>query len=277
MSQTPSPYVGDYPFQHVEGNLFPPVCLKTHWDPTEMLRRILPQQSVQLPLAFRPWTKVCKQYVTSAPAETAPMPPKDMVFPTGGAFYPPGRYAASIDKESVLRTLDRPLDSSCPTTQYIPSPDSTMYVAGSTVPDRKPMSNAFVSELSFPQALLRVDTTTCRSANDNAYFQRSGRLFNNPTKQDRYGADKFYAHKDGLPQGQPMPHGGVHMPKPTASAVTGRHGAFPNPTGGAARATQAQAQEAQSKQDYIKGTLHPTEFDTYVAGTSTAGSAARVW
>lgn len=33
-----------FPFETVEGNAFSPVCLKTHWDPTEMLRRILPQQ-----------------------------------------------------------------------------------------------------------------------------------------------------------------------------------------------------------------------------------------
>ena len=51
MSQvhTPSPFVGDYPFENVEGNLFTPVCLRTHWDPTEMLRHIIPQQKVGLP------------------------------------------------------------------------------------------------------------------------------------------------------------------------------------------------------------------------------------
>ena len=276
MSQPPSPSVGDYPFQTVQGDLFPPVCLKTHWDPTEMLRRILPQQPVSLPLDFRPWTKVCKQYVTSAPAEPAPMPPKDMVFPTGGAFYPPGRYAASIDKESSLRTLDRPLDRSCPTSQYIPSQNSNMYVAGSTVPDRKLLSDAFVSELSMPQVLLRVDQNTCRSSNDAAYFQRSGRLFFNPTKQDRYGAEKFYAKKDGLPQGEPMMHGGVFMPKPTASAMAGRHGSFPNPTGSTVVAQASQASQA-SHASQASQSLTPTEFDRVIKGTSTAGSAARVW
>jgi hypothetical protein len=220
MSQVepPSPYLSNFPFENVEGNLFTPVCLRTHWDPTEMLRHIIPQQKVGLPEDFRPWVKVCKNYVTSGPTIPAPMPPKDMVFPTGGEFYPPGRYAAAIDQESILRTLDHPLDKWCPSTKYIPRQTSDMFVAGATVPDRKPISDAFVSELAMPQALLRTDIYTCRSENDTKYFERSGRLFNNPTKQDRYGADKFYALPGGGPRGDPMPHGGVNEVVPTKQA-----------------------------------------------------------
>ena len=282
-NQTPSPFVAQYPFEPVDGNLFPPVCLKSHWDPTQMLRHILPQQRVALPLDFRPWTKVCKNYVTSAAQEDAPMPPSNMVFPTGGAFYPPGRYAAAIDKESTLRTLDQRLNRSCPTSQYIPSQASNMYIAGSTVPDRP--SDTLVSELAMPAALLRVNGVTCRSANDSANFQRSGRLFHNPTKQDRYGADKFYAHKDGLPMGEPMTHGGVHMPKPTVDAIRGRTGNFASLPGG----EQVEAAirrphtpfhtSSESKKPTVSrmGTLAPHEFDRLIAGTSTAGSAAPVW
>ena len=125
-----------------------------------MLRHIIPQQKVGLPEDFRPWVKVCKNYVTSGPTIPAPMPPKDMVFPTGGEFYPPGRYSANIDVESNLKTLNYPLDKWCPSTKYIPRQDSNMYVSGSTVPDRKPTSDAFVSELAMPQALLRTDIYT---------------------------------------------------------------------------------------------------------------------
>lgn len=270
-NQTPSPFVAQYPFEPVDGNLFPPVCLKSHWDPTQMLRHILPQQRVALPLDFRPWTKVCKNYVTSSPEAGAPMPPSDMVFPTGGAFYPPGRYSAAIDKESTLRTLNQRLNRSCPTSQYVPSQASNMYIAGSTVPDRRP-SDTLVSELAMPSALLRVNGVTCRSANDSANFQRSGRLFHNPTKQDRYGADKFYAHKDGLPIGEPMTHGGVHMPKPTVDAVRGRTGNFAQLPGG------HQVPLNPKKPTVSRmGTLAPHEFDKLIAGTSTAGSAAPVW
>ena len=108
--ETPSESVSSFPFAPVNGNLFTPVCLRTHWDPTEMLRHIIPQQHVGLPQDFRPWTKVCKNYVTSGPTIPAPMPPKNMVFPPGGEFYPPGRYSANIDVESRLKTLNYPLD-----------------------------------------------------------------------------------------------------------------------------------------------------------------------
>ena len=241
-----------------------------------MLRHILPQQHVALPQDFRPWVKVCKNYVTSGPAEPAPMPPKDMVFPTGGEFYPPGRYAHAIDKESSLRTLDQPLDTWCPTSQYIPKQTSDLYRSGSTLPDRKAMSNAFVSELAMPKALLRTDGYTCRTSNDTAYFQRSGRLFNNPTKQDRYGAQKYYALPEGLPQGQPMPHGGVPSVPPTAQAAMAK-GPFHQP-GGALPSHHPLSQQEKAKQEQYARQLRMVKSnDTSVLGTATNGSAARVW
>jgi hypothetical protein len=271
MSQ--APHTSPYPFQNVEGNLFTPVCLKTHWDPTEMLRRILPQQKVGLPQDFRPWVKVCKNYVTSAPMIEAPLPPNNMVFPMGGEFYPPGRYSNNIDKESVLRTLDHPLDRWCPSTKYIPNEYGDLYVPGSTVPERKAISSAFVSELSMPQALLRTDVYTCRSENDSKYFERSGRLFNNPTKQDRYGADKYYALPTGSARGEPMPHGGVNEVQPTRQAIISQ---WPiEQPGGALPSTYRSDVERP-----IKGygsTTFPGTNGTSVVGVATSGSAARVW
>ena len=259
MSQTP---YSNFPFENIEGNLFTPVCLKTHWDPTQMLKHILPQQKVSLPLDFRPYVKVCKQYVTSGPTVIAPIPPENMVFPTGGEFYPPGRYAANIDQESVLKTLDHPLDKWCPTTQYVPNRSSNMYIAGSTVPDRT-NDSPFVTELSMPQAVLRNDIYTCRSENDSKYFNRSARLFNNPTKQDRYGASQFY----GLPgtiQGEPMPHGGVNEVTPTQQAIDSR---WPIKQPGGAL-------------PYSSNIVKPTNTSvvgTSFVGTTTSGLAAPVW
>jgi hypothetical protein len=272
MSQlsTPSPYLGNVPMESAGDDLFPPVCLKTHWDPTRMIAHILPQQKVALPMDFRPFVRVCKEYVSSAPSVVAPLPPSNMVFPTGGEFYPPGRYTASIDTESVLRTLDHPLDKWCPSSRYVPRQDSDLFVAGRTVPDRGPVSSAFVSELAMPKALLRADTYTCRSSNDSAYFQRSGRVFNNPTKQDRYGADRFYASPQATHgRGDPMPHGGVNHVQPTTQALMSadRTGLFPQPGGAYFNA---------------KGEHKPMNqplraADTSVVGVATNGSAARVW
>jgi hypothetical protein len=277
MSQyhTPSPVVGQFPLDSAslpDSQMFPPVCLKTHWDPTEMVRRILPHQSVALPQDPRPLVRVCKQYKTSTPAMPAPMPPSHMVFPTGGQFYPPGRYSSRIDDESVLRTLDQPLNKwGAGATQYIPEEESTLYVAGSTVPDRQPTSNAFIAELAMPQALLRTDGRTCRSENDTLYFERSGRLFNNPTKQDRYGADKFYSLPDAHHgRGEPMAHGGVPMPR----TVTGQAGQgrwkIPQP-GGAVPLGQRRLATVQSDRDRAR----PSR--TSVVGVTTSGLSAPVW
>jgi hypothetical protein len=211
---------GEFPFDPAGTmkGLYPPVCLRSHWDPTAMLRLILPKQHVELPMDFRPYVKVCKDYVTSAPAVPAPLPPKEMVFPKGGEFYPPGRYSAAIDNESKLFYLDRTLDRWCQTHEYIPSRHSDMYVPNVMVTKRNTPNSDFVQELAMPQAVLRESAYTCRTENDLANWNRSPRLFSNPTKQDRYGAQTFSA----LPGGRlSFPHGGVEKVPLTSQAVAG--------------------------------------------------------
>ena len=48
-----------------------------------------------------------------------------------------------------------------------------------------------------PQAVLRESAYNCRTENDQRLWERSPRLFSNPTKQDRYGAQKYYALPGG--------------------------------------------------------------------------------
>ncbi len=183
-----------------------------------MLRLILPDQHVGLPMDFRPYVKVCKDYVTSAPAVVAPMPPKGMVFPSGGEFYPPGRYSANINNESKLHYLDRTLDRWCQTKEFIPKLSSDMYVPNVMVTRTNVPTSAFVQELAMPQAVLRETGFNCRTENDQANWNRSPRLFSNPTKQDRYGAQTYSA----LPGGKLIfPHGNA-VPVPlTAQAQAG--------------------------------------------------------
>jgi hypothetical protein len=211
--------------------LYPPVCLRTHWDPTAMLRRVLPEQgkgqSLPLPLDFRPYVKVCQNYVTSAPAEEAPLPPANVVFPMGGEFYPPGRYADAIDNESTLHYLDRRLDKWCQQKEWIPAIQSDMYVPNVMVQKTGRHPGAFAQELAMPQAVLREEIYACRSGDDKVNWDRSGRLFNNPTKQDRYGAQKYYA----LPGGKlPISHGESQPVPPTAQALRAAY-AIPRPGG----------------------------------------------
>lgn len=166
---------------------FPPVCLKSHWDPTAMLRRIVPQGPSQpLPLDFRPWVKVCMDYTTSAPTEMAPLPPTGMVFGPGGGFYPPGRYAAAIGNESLLRRLDRPLGT-CEEQQYEPNERGDMYNPGMLVPHYGAPNSKMVSELSMPRALIRPGGGyECRAKDDTRNAARSPQMFNNATKQQRF-------------------------------------------------------------------------------------------
>jgi hypothetical protein len=168
----------------------PPVCLKTHWDPTQILKRTLPEDgrgSMALPLDPRPWTRICMEYTTAGELERAPEVPADVVFPSGGQFYPPGRYEAAIDQESQLRRLDRPLGTP-ESQQWEPNAHGDMFNARILVPDRAPPSDPMrVHEVAYPKALLRAGPYDCREANDRiAMAMSSDYHFNNATKQDRY-------------------------------------------------------------------------------------------
>lgn len=164
----------------------PPVCLLEHWDRGAVIKHVLPSQYTHLPMDFRPYTRVCKSYRTSAPAIPAPAPPANMVFPPGGEFYPPTRYSASIDSESLLRRLDRPLKKYCDEGEYLPNPAGDMYSTAPMAPARTKPSTAMVSELAMPQVCLKAGEYECRLEADKVNWARSPRLFNNPTKQDRY-------------------------------------------------------------------------------------------
>ena len=177
-----------FPIENAENpNLFPPVCLRTHWDPEMIIRRSLPSAQGRLPLDPRPLTKVCMEYVTDAPFEMAPKIPDSLVFPSGGVFYPPTRYRAAVDRESELRRLDRPLGI-CEAEQF--TPQKNMYTPNATVPDRGKPNDRFIQELAFPMALMRTGTYDCRRENDLEAVAINGKMFNNATKQNRLAQDR---------------------------------------------------------------------------------------
>lgn len=167
---------------------YPPVCLQYHWDPTAMLRHIVPQgASIALPLDPRPWTKVCMTYVNSGDASVkVPAVSSNLVFPSGGQFYPPTRYSNNINNESLLRRLDRPIDT-CDDKQYYPNPNGDMYNSRVLVPRESNCTNTdMVSELSMPRALLRNGVYDCVAEAQGFDWSRSPNMFNNATKQQRY-------------------------------------------------------------------------------------------
>ena len=147
-----------------------------------IIRRSLPSVRVSLPIEPRPLRKVCTQYVTDSPFERAPRPPDSLVFPSGGSVYPPTRYRNAIDRESLLKRLDRPLGT-CEQKEFAPEYD--MYTPNSTVPDRGKPNDRFIQELAFPMALMRTGTYDCRRNNDIEAMSVNQKMFNNATKQNR--------------------------------------------------------------------------------------------
>lgn len=188
-SEAGSP-VMSLPFQQ-EGpdDFFPAVCTKTHWDPTAILRKTLPEGYVPQSLDPRPWTRICMQYTTAGEDAPAPTISPGIVMPQGGQFYPASRYMQAIDDESKLRALDRPLGT-CERDQWGPTVESDMYNARKLVPERSAVNDPTrIQELAYPRALLRSGPYDCRDANDKlATMNDSDFVFNNATKQNRYKA-----------------------------------------------------------------------------------------
>jgi hypothetical protein len=179
----------EWPFQgSTTSPMFPPVCLKSHWDPTAMLRHIVPQEKVDVPVSFRPYTKVCTQYVTAGPAEGLPYTPDNLVFPPGSDKYPPSRYINAIGAESLLRRLDRPLGT-CEKDQFTPAMNGDMYNNRIMYPTRRQFdSTMMIDELAMPKVLLRAGPYECRRQADLTNIAASGNLFNNATKMSKYGS-----------------------------------------------------------------------------------------
>jgi hypothetical protein len=84
-----------------------------------------------------------------------------------------------------------------------------MYRPNSTLPDREPANSQFIQELAFPQACMRGEDYDCRVESQTKAWDRSRKLFNNTTKQDRYAEMKGHApmSPDGGRLG-PVPGGG---------------------------------------------------------------------
>jgi hypothetical protein len=124
------------------------------------------------------------EYTTAGENAAAPHVYPDVALPSGGRFYPPGRYLDAVDNESLLRRLDRHLGTS-ETNEYVPSVRSNMFNAQALLPPRT-TNSSFISELSVPQATLRAGPYPCREEADAINIERSKKLFNNATKQDKY-------------------------------------------------------------------------------------------
>jgi len=133
----------------------------------------------------RPWAKICTEYVTTGEDIPPASLNNEIVMPSGGQFYPIGRYMEAIDSESQLRRLDRPLGI-CEKDQFTPNASGDMFNARTLVPRTQNINPRLISEVSFPKVLLTAGPYECRAELDQQNMLLSSRLFNNATKQDRY-------------------------------------------------------------------------------------------
>lgn len=183
---------------------FPPACLKTHWDPTQVSKHVLPGALIApQPMDPRPSTRICTSYYTTSQGD-APLPvpltnaetehvPVELLGnryytrePHGPRAQPPGGaaginmpyplYAANIRVESDIFRLDEQL-TRCKDRRYTPQPGPAD--ATNALPD---VSQEF--ELG-KYATYVTKRAGCRDADDDDAWNRSGRLFFNHTRLDR--------------------------------------------------------------------------------------------
>lgn len=194
---------------------FPPVCIKTSRNPTAVSQYILPQKVKQHDAGLdpRPSTRICTSYYSLSPGssgfelpEDKPLSIPEALIGHFGQFkdtadmpYFGGRaglgasyatYMANIDKESDVYQLNRAL-TKCKEGKYMPK-------------ELVPASNRIVdahfgtSSMLSPQALEVSTQAGCREADDNAAWNRSSRLFFNPTRNDRVGETRHVEGRNVL-------------------------------------------------------------------------------
>lgn len=170
-------------------------CAPKHWDPTMVFRYSVPGgmegTSLPLPMDPRPWVKINQAYVNSGAAEPAPRVPASFVIPGAGQFYPPGRYAESIDKESVLERLDRPLNhdlmpGGCFAKQFILPETSDVYQQWSLLPPQIAPKSKMVRDLADPPVLERKGQYACSEQAMACGLMGAKRFFNNATSLTKY-------------------------------------------------------------------------------------------
>jgi len=184
---------------------FPPICLRTHWDPTAVTKHVLPTTGpVSLPLDPRQATKICYGYYHTSFGDPvsessmnksdptpeipsallgnqfqAPQISSSPVFPPGGAASKGFPYTGFNAKaEADLQLLRYPL-TRCSESKYLPpNREAPASMSMNTIPGA---ANNTIS----PLATAVVKQAGCRQEDDEKAWNRSARLFYNPTKYDR--------------------------------------------------------------------------------------------
>ena len=167
---------------------FPPMCLTTHWDPTSVSDHILPRFQASMPLDPRPSTRICYRYSSidnTVPIQVDASAITDApIYPPGGAAgkgFPYQQYSANIEKEADVFRMREPL-TKCSERRYIPEGGhAPTYVGERNVPGANLENTTTLS----PQVSQVTFQAGCRNQDDYDAWNRSSRLFSNPTRYDR--------------------------------------------------------------------------------------------
>ena len=193
--------------------VFKATCIKTHWDPTMVVDHVLPRFQHDMAMDPRPSSRNCYIYYNTSPGDADVKNYPDMkqltapTYLTGGLHrpdtyekaqpaalqnipvFPPGG-AASLgfpydqfrpNAETDILRIDEPL-TKCADKRYIPVGGiPAPSVQSHDIPGVSQKNNSTLSPL-----LTRVSKQAgCRNQDDESAWNRSARLFFNPTKYDR--------------------------------------------------------------------------------------------
>ena len=165
--------------------MFPPVCIKTHWDSETFSKHVLPDDlKIPLPVDPRPLVRNCTLYYTTAPKEIPGDKEKraalGLLDSVGGLKAPYEVFSKNINVESEIR-LNHP-QNRCDDNKWVAAADSDLYVNRHAPP--KVEGSSFL-ELARPLATIIPGPYKCRAEADDLAWNKSARLFNNVTREDR--------------------------------------------------------------------------------------------
>ena len=182
---------------------FPPICVKTHWDPTVLTSYVLPPAGLKSELALDPRQSayICTSYYDASAGDSPlklesaqpleipialrggmqrPQRGHGLYYPTGGAAslgFPYSRF--SSDTESDILRLGEPL-TKCAERRYLP-PNGLPAASVGT-------NTIYGADQSSGLSPALTDVTTlagCREEDDVVAWNNSSRLFFNTTRYDR--------------------------------------------------------------------------------------------
>ena len=164
---------------------FPPICVKARYDPTLVTNHILPKFQHSMAYDPRPATRICYSYksLTQENPVQGPANP-DEIYPVGGPAgrgFPYEQYAENVDQESTLLRLEERL-TKCADRRYLPRNQQEVDSVGNHNIPGADFRNA---QTLSPMVTQVHKHAGCREQDDKEAWNRSSRLFFNPTRYDR--------------------------------------------------------------------------------------------